>query len=89
MSLGEIQSGQPVDAAVTVLRLAGDTIHLVRSLSEDFDAELLKAERNGENTTCTVRITPNPRFQGLLYGRIEFTASAHSQKLDVIAKVVE
>lgn len=89
VSLGEIRSGEPVDAAVTVLRLAGDTIHLVRSLSEDFDAELLKVERNGKETKCTIRITPNPRFQGLLYGRIEFMANAYSQKLDVIAKVVE
>ncbi len=89
VSLGEIQSGQPVEFAVTVLRLAGDTIHLVRSLSEDFDAELLKVERNGQETKCTIRITPNPRFQGLLFSKIEFMASAHSQKLDVIAKVVE
>ncbi len=89
VSLGEIQSGQPVDSTVTVLRLAGDTIHLVRSLSEDFDAELLKVERIGQETKCTIRITPNPRFQGLLYSKIEFKASAHSQKLDVIAKVVE
>ena len=89
VSLGEIQSGQPVDLSVTILRLAGDTIHLVRSLSEDFDAELLKVERNGQDAKCTVRITPNPRFQGLLYSRIEFLASTHSQKLDVIAKVVE
>ena len=89
VSLGEIQSGQPVDLAVTVLRLAGDTIHRVRSLSKDFDAELLKVERIGKETKCTIRITPNPLFQGLLYSKIEFMASAHSQKLDVIAKVVE
>ncbi len=89
VSLGEIQSGQPVDSTVTVLRLASDTIHLVRSLSEDFDAELLKVERTGQETKCTIRITPNPRFQGLLYSKIEFIASAHSQTLDVIAKVVE
>ncbi len=89
VSLGEIRSGQPVEAAVTILRLAGDTIHRVRSLSDDFDAELLKVERNGQETKCTIRITPNPSFQGLLYDRIEFMAGAHSQKLDVIAKVVE
>lgn len=89
VSLGEIQAGQPVDIAVTVLRLAGDTIHLVRSLSEDFDAQLLNIERNGQETKCTIRITPNPRFQGLLYSKIEFIAGSHSQKLDVIAKVVE
>ena len=87
--LGLSPVGEPIEFGVTIVKLGTDRIYAVRSLSRDFNAELVSLERKGSNADCTVRITPREDFRGLLLGRIEFLSSSASQRIDVVAKLVE
>ncbi|MHC4414560.1 MAG: DUF1573 domain-containing protein [Planctomycetota bacterium] len=87
--LGRRTVGEPIEFSVTVKKLGTDSIYAVRSLDSDFDAELVKLERRGAEARCTVRLTPKPDLRGLLFGRIEFIASTHTQKIDVVGKLFE
>jgi hypothetical protein len=68
-----------------------DTIRAVVSESDEFDAELIGAERDGDRISARVPITPKPWHRGLLVGDVRFLGSTpgHSQRLMVIGTVVE
>ncbi len=86
--IGLIEPGGYVDFTVDIKNIgASNAIYAVRSLSGDFDAELLVFERNGANGVCTIRVVPRAEFSGLLYGRVELVASTHIHGQDVIGKV--
>ena len=87
--LGLSPVGEPIEFGATIVKLGADQIHAVRSLSRDFNAELVNFERKGRNADCTVRITPRADFRGLLLGRIEFLSSSASQRINIVAKLVE
>jgi hypothetical protein len=84
-----INAGESAEFTVEIVKLGRDDIHLVLSLSNEFDAELVSIQRDGADTEATVRITPAAGHHGLLYGTIQFLSSAHHQKLTVIGTVIE
>lgn len=84
-----IDAGESGEFTVEIAKLGRDDIHLVQSLSNEFDAELVSIQRDGADTEATVRITPAAGHHGLLYGTIQFISTAHSQKLTVIGTVFE
>ena len=84
-----ISAGESAEFTVEIAKLGRDDIHLVLSLSNEFDAELVSIQRDGADTEATVRITPAAGHHGLLYGTIQFISTAHSQKLTVIGTVFE
>jgi hypothetical protein len=85
--VGLIEPGHAKEFTAEVRALGQDSIYSVRSLSGDFDAELVKVTRDGPNGQATVRITPKPHVLGVFQGRIEYMASVFTQKVDVIGKV--
>ncbi len=84
-----INAGESAEFTVEIAKLGRDDIHLVQSLSNEFDAELVSIQRDGADTEATVRITPAAGHHGLLYGTIQFISTAHDQKLTVIGTVFE
>ena len=84
-----INAGESGEFTVEIAKLGRDDIHLVQSLSNEFDAKLVSIQRNGVDTEATVRITPAAGHHGLLYGTIQFISKAHAQKLTVIGTVFE
>ncbi len=84
-----VKPGEPVEFTAEVRNMRGDTIHVVNSLSQAFDAELVGTQIKGSNLICTVKLTPRPGQRGMFVGKIEFIASRHSQRIDVIGKVTE
>ena len=84
-----INAGESAEFTVEIAKLGRDDIHLVLSLSNEFDAELVSIQRDGADTEATVRITPAAGHHGLLYGPIQFISTAHSQELTVIGTVFE
>ena len=86
--IGLIERGGFADFTVDIKNIpASDAIYAVRSLSADFNAELLGFERDGVNGVCTIRVVPRSEFTGLLYGRVELLASTYTHGQDVIGKV--
>ena len=86
--IGLIEPGGFADFTVDIKDIpANDAIYAVRSLSADFNAELLGFERDGVNGVCTIRVVPRSEFTGLLYGRVELLASTYTHGQDVIGKV--
>ncbi len=87
--VGMIEPGGYGDFTLDVRDIgSNDAIYSVRSLSAEFNAELLDFERTGADAVCTIRITPGPGFTGLLRGRVELIAATHTHRQDVIGKVV-
>jgi len=76
VNLNEFREGESKEFTVSLYwrkhRQPNDTIGQVRSESDQFDAELVSVERDGENITCTVRVTPVPGHRGLIYGVARF-----------------
>ncbi len=89
VTLGRISPAAPVELKVTVRDMGPARIYAVRSLSSDFDAELVGFERKASDAVCTVRVTPKRGVTGLFVGRIEFVETSYTARLDVIGKVQE
>lgn len=85
--VNNIEPGGSAEFTLDVVKLGRDAIYSVHSLSKEFNAKLVSLERNGEDAEATVRITPVPGHQGLLYGKIEFLSRAHYHKLTIIGNV--
>ncbi|MEE8458970.1 MAG: DUF1573 domain-containing protein [Phycisphaerales bacterium] len=85
--IGFLDQDVSKDFTIDIKSMGNDEIYTVRSLSRDFNAELVSFERKGVDAVCTVRITPKAGFTGLLYGRIELLASSGTCLHDVIGKV--
>lgn len=89
MVVDSIKAGESAEFTVEILKLGRDDIGEVRSMSNEFDAELVTLQRNGVDAEATVRITPAAGHHGLLYGTIEFHSRNHSQELTVIGTAIE
>ena len=89
--LGVVEPGQSAEFSVEVTRIGRDAIHAVRSLSPEFEAELIAFERTdtgaGVNGQCEVRITPAAGHSGVYQGAVEFMASRYTHAIDVVGKV--
>ncbi len=85
------EPGQPAEFTVEVTKIGTDAIHGVRSLSPEFEAELIDFKRtdtNGSiNGLCEVRITPTAGHRGVYQGAVEFMASKYTHATDVVGKV--
>lgn len=89
VTLGMVSPAAPAEFKAWVRDIGTTRIYAVRSLSADFDCELVGFEREGPDAVCTVRVTPKPGLTGLFVGRIEFVETAYTARLDVIGKVQE
>ncbi len=87
VSLGMISPSAPVELNVKVRDMGAARIYAVRSLSAEFDAELVGFNREGSDAVCKVRITPKPGVTGLFVGRVEFIETSYTARLDVIGKI--
>lgn len=87
--VNSIESGESAEFTLDVVKLGRDEIYSVHSLSKEFNARLVSLEHNGDDAQATVRITPVPGHQGLLYGEIELLSRAHYHKLTIIGNVPE
>jgi hypothetical protein len=93
--LGGLKPNEPAEFEVTMAWLghAGprDTIRMVESESDQFDATLISANRIGNEISCRIRIVPNPAHRGLLYGSVRLHAytPGDTASLMVIGRVVE
>ena len=87
--VNNIAHGESAEFTLEIKKLGNDDIYEVPSLSKQFDAELVSLVRDGVDAEATVRITPVPGHQGLLYGEIELISQYHYGRLTVIGNVPE
>jgi Protein of unknown function (DUF1573) len=92
--LGIVKAGRPVEITAKLRYPLGLTPPagqvVATSGSSKFTAELVKVEAQESDLVCTIRITPNAGWVGLLYGPITVTApEGFSFEGIVIGRLVE
>ena len=85
--LGVFAPGASIEFVAKVNKIGAERIYAVRSLSSEFNAELLRFEHDGVNGVCTVRLTPAKDHRGLFHGPVEFIANQYTMKLWVTGKI--
>ncbi len=87
--LGALQGGVPIDVEVDIVNEKNVRIYAAQSRSSDADAELVSTSRkNGDTTTCRVRLTPRRGFEGMLYAMVLFRSDSGSKDIAFIGRVV-
>lgn len=66
----------------------GDIVQAAVSESDQFSVELAEVKRVADGFICTLRITPSPGHQGLIYGTVRLHSSRQSAPLLIIGKAV-
>ncbi len=95
MVLDEIKAGEPMEFELPLKWVPhatpDDTIVNVVSESEQFAVQLTDTWDEELLTMCRIRITPDEKLRGLLYGncRLYSTQPGHSATVMIIARVVE